>query len=225
MARQNGFTPLHQKTITDTVYGMLSERIISGAFRPGERLQVNDIAKQLKVSATPVKSALALLASEGLVKINPRSGTFVTPINERALEDVLAIRKAFELLAAETAVQNAAAQDIEELSRLVSEIANAKDVIDHYHKNARFHLRLVELSGNRMLFDMYRQMHAHIQVAFVHARSETWKDRAKLEQSEHAAIVKALKSRKLDAMRQAVAKHLNRTYTQLLKEVHALAEG
>lgn len=54
--------------------------ILSGAVRPGDRLDVNWQAEKLKVSPTPVKNALSLLANEGLVQIIPRGDTFVTRV-------------------------------------------------------------------------------------------------------------------------------------------------
>ena len=81
---------LVQERLTDTVYGLIRERILSGAFAPGEKLNVDQLAEQLNISPTPVKGALALLAVEGLVQIQPRRGTFVASISEDDLSEVLA---------------------------------------------------------------------------------------------------------------------------------------
>src|SRR3954447_23302083 len=93
---------LNTERLTDTVYGILHDRILSGAFRPGDKLNVDQLAQQLNISQTPIKGALALLAAEGLVQIQPRRGTFVTELAENEIADVSAIRVALETLAAET---------------------------------------------------------------------------------------------------------------------------
>ncbi len=220
--RRTSLAPLPQKTIADATYTVLSERIINGSYKPGERLQVKDIARQLDISATPVKSALAILAREGLVQINPRSGTRVTPIDMRELADVMTVRKALEMLAAETVIERATATDLLELDQLVEKVRRSHNVLEHYQLNARFHLRLVELSGNRALIDMYGQLHAHLRVAFAHARSGTWRERIELEAQEHGAIVSALQLRDAAAMRAAIDRHCSRTAGALVAEIRSL---
>jgi GntR family transcriptional regulator, rspAB operon transcriptional repressor len=217
-------TPPAQR-ITDAVYATLSERIINGEYRPGEKLLVKEIAKQLQVSATPVKSALAILARDGLVQINPRSGTNVTPIDMRELADVLTVRQALEMLAVEHAIGRALPEDIVVLRGLVEQVHRTPSVTEHYQLNSAFHEHLITLSGNGVLLTMYRQLHAHLRVAYVHARSATWRDRIDLELSEHAAIVDALERRDVGAARAAVEAHCSRTARALVNEVAELPEG
>ena len=59
-----------------------------------------------------------------------------------------------------------------ELGRLADDVCESRNVFEHYHRNERFHGQLVNLSGNRMLIEQYRQLRANLRVAFVHARSE-----------------------------------------------------
>jgi DNA-binding GntR family transcriptional regulator len=210
--------------ITDAVYSTLSERIINGVYRPGEKLMVKDIAKELHVSATPVKSALAILEREGLVQINPRSGTNVMPIDTRELSDVLTVRQGLEMLAAELAIPNTQPDDITALRALVEQVHQARTLTEHFRLNAAFHERLIALSSNRVLIAMYRQLHAHLRVAYVHARSATWRDRIEIELSEHSAIVDALAQRDMAAARGAVEAHCTRTARALVNEVAELPE-
>lgn len=218
------FAPLQTSRLTDQVYEAISERIMSGALRPGDRLDVNRLAEQLRVSPTPVKNALSLLANEGLVQIVPRSGTFVTSISRTELEQALPIRLALELLAAETSVTQATDADIAELSDRVGAIAHAPDVSMHYRRNAEFHQRLVELSGNGMLAALYRQLHAHIHFALIHSQSTAWKGRAALEEREHRAIVAALVDRDLERLKGAITLHLQRSRKSMFEEIQNLED-
>jgi DNA-binding GntR family transcriptional regulator len=222
MVKLRPLTPLQQQTIAEAAYTVLGEHILNGGYRPGERLKVKEIAQELQISATPVRSALAILAREGLVHINPRSGTHVTPLDLRDLDDVLTVRKALELLAAETALTRATASDLVELDHLVERVRRSRSVTEHYHFNARFHSALVELSGNRTLIEMYRQLHAHLRVALIHARSDTWRNRVQLEAEEHMAIVSALKQRDTNAALDAVNRHCSRTASALVAELKQL---
>jgi GntR family transcriptional regulator, rspAB operon transcriptional repressor len=216
---------LTTERLTDTVYGLLRERILSGVFRPGEKLNVDLLAQQLNVSQTPIKGALALLAAEGLVEVQPRRGTFVTAISEREITEVLAIRAALEALAAETIVDHATAADVDALKTMVREIAEATDVDLHFRKNSDFHQRLVELSGNQKLAELYRQLHAHIHIALIHSRSTTWRARAASEAEEHQAILNALERRDRAALKAAIKRHLDRSRTSLVSDIGSQARG
>ncbi len=210
---------LHQERLTDTVYNLLRERILSGVFRPGDKLNVDQLAEQLNVSQTPIKGALALLAAEGLVEVQPRRGTFVTAISEEELSEVLAIRVALEVLATDTLLEHVTPRDIEDLKTMTQEIQDAADVDHHTRLNADFHQRLVALSGNRKLAEMYNQLHAHIHIALVHSRSTTWRARATFEAREHEGIIAAIERRDQAALQAAVKQHLTRSRSSLLSDM------
>jgi DNA-binding GntR family transcriptional regulator len=70
-----GFT-INQLRISDQVYEYLRGEITMGRLVPGERLDLDQLVEQLKVSKMPIKEALGRLATEGLVDIQSRRGTF-----------------------------------------------------------------------------------------------------------------------------------------------------
>ena len=73
-------TKISRQRATDEVYEALRQSILGHLFAPGERLQVEEIAAKLGVSLTPVRHAIQQLATEGLIEIKPRSGTFVAKL-------------------------------------------------------------------------------------------------------------------------------------------------
>ena len=75
---QPSLQAIRAERVTDTVYQVLRERIVEQQFPPGSKIQVDEIARQLDVSRTPVHEALAILAADGLVEVRPRRGTYVT---------------------------------------------------------------------------------------------------------------------------------------------------
>ena len=212
-------SPLKASRLTDQVYEAITARILNGTFRPGDRLDVNWLADNLEGRPTPVKNVLSLIANAGLVQILPRNGTFVTQVSRRSLEEALSIREAFELLAADTLTDNLTPELLDELAARVDAIQYAPDVASHYHRNTELHQRLVEVSGNQMLATLYRQLHAHIHIALLHARSSTWKNRASVEADEHRAIVNALAARDVESLKSAIHAHLKRSRTSLLEEI------
>jgi DNA-binding GntR family transcriptional regulator len=212
---------LPTQRLTDAIYALLRERILRGVHRPGERLHVDRLAQALGVSQTPIKAALATLAVEGLIQVLPRRGTFVTPLSERDISESLSIRQALELLAAETILAHAAPPVLAVLRDLARRTALATDVDDHFRHNAAFHQRLIELSGNRKLAELYRQLNAHIQIARVHSRSSSWRERVPTETAEHEAIVDAIERRDVAGLKAAIARHLQRAQRSLLDQAHA----
>ncbi|GIV78947.1 MAG: GntR family transcriptional regulator [Litorilinea sp.] len=210
---------IQTERITDTVYSLLREKILTGAFKPGEKLNVDSLAQQLNVSQTPVKGALALLAADGLVEVVPRRGTFVAQISRQQIREMLDIRRALELLAAETILEHITEEDIADLYELVDAIENAADVETHYSGNYELHKRLVELSGNQKLAEVYAMLNGHILMALVHASSEQWRARAALEAAEHRAIVQALEARDLEALKSAITAHLTRAADSLMVDL------
>ena len=92
---------IEQRRAVDEVYERLREAILTKQFSPGQRLDTEAIAQQLGVSLTPVRSAIELLAADGLVDVQPRSGTFVTTLSAQDVENTLDIRCALECLAAQ----------------------------------------------------------------------------------------------------------------------------
>src|SRR5690606_24433716 len=107
------------------------------------------------------------------VEVRPRRGTFVTEFTIDDYAETLAIRRALEVLACETACEHASEDDVAELERLIDDVAEtvrgSADRVEaariHDAKNLDFHLRLVRLSNNRRLIALYGDLRAHLKIA------------------------------------------------------------
>ncbi len=215
----NALPSLQAERLTDTVYALLREKILDGMFAPGERLNVEALAQQLTVSQTPLKGALARLVADGLVEVQPRRGTFIAQVSPRQIGEMLSIRRALELLAAETALDHVTAADIAHLRALLDAIEQATDVDSHYRGNYDLHKRLVELSGNKKLAEFYMELNGHIHMALIHSSSRIWRSRARAEAVEHSAIVDALEMRDLPRLQAAITAHLTRASASLMADL------
>lgn len=211
---------IEQRRAVDEVYERLREAILTKQFSPGQRLDTEAIAQQLGVSLTPVRSAIELLAADGLVDVQPRSGTFVTTLSAKDVEDTLDIRCALECLAAEKAVARLTKADIEKARRflklLAKPIRDEQDSHDHENANSQLHELLIEASGNRILAEMYKKLNAHLTIARLHSRAPDWRDRIRQEQSEHEEIVSAMERRDRAALVDALRRHILRAEASLL---------
>src|SRR6266700_2988052 len=114
---------VHQRRAVDEVHQRLRDAILTRQFAPGQRLDMDAIARQLGTSLTPVRGAIELLAAERLVDVQPRSGTFVAMLTAQDVEETLDVRCALECLAAEKAVAKLTDDDITKARRLLQDLA------------------------------------------------------------------------------------------------------
>jgi DNA-binding GntR family transcriptional regulator len=143
-------------------YRNIREGIVRRRFLPGERLVPEELARSLGVSRTPVQDALRRLALEGLVEIHPRRGTAVTRVTTKGVAEVSDIRSMIEVHAAAAAAMRASPEDLDTLSRLLTNMDDVLAMADDRAAfeawspaNAQFHRFLVQLCGNDRLLAMY----------------------------------------------------------------------
>lgn len=213
---------INQARISEQVYDYLRGAIMTGRYAPGERLNLEELVAQLKVSKMPVKEAIGRLANEGLLEVQARRGTYVSRVEARELAEAFEVRRALEVLAGELAAERVTAADIAQLNALITAMekgAAQRDVREHSEQNFAFHELIISLSGNRKLAEIYRQLRASIHIAGVHYRSEHWLQRVAQEQREHRAIVRALERRDPEAVARAITSHLKRGRSSLLEDV------
>ncbi|MEZ5353793.1 MAG: GntR family transcriptional regulator [Bryobacteraceae bacterium] len=225
---------LVRKRATDEVYDAIRSAILSRAFLPGQRLNVEEIAAKLGVSLTPVRHALQQLASEGLIEIHPRSGTYVTNVSARDIKETFDIRMALECLAGELALPLVGPQEIAHFQKLLTELAepvtNEESLREHDRANSELHQAIIEASGNKRLTEMYESLNAHIKIARIHAvetnagERRNWPERLKEEHAEHTLIVAAIENRDSTALTASLRKHITRAKEALVEGL-SIREG
>ena len=218
-----GFAKVHRRRIADDIYERIRAAILSRQFEPGERVDIPALAETFDVSQMPVRQAIGRLADAGLVEIIPRSGTFIARIDPREIAETFEVRCALECLAAESAVANATAEDLDEVAALVDAMDETVDAAErhprHDELNTSFHRCIVKLSGNRKLFEIYEDLEAHIKIARVHSASEEWRGRVAQEQIEHRCIVDALRRRQPAELAEALTRHIRRAQRNLMADL------
>ncbi|GAA2349357.1 GntR family transcriptional regulator [Saccharopolyspora halophila] len=177
--------------LRDQVYEALQARISDGRMRPGDRIFEQEIAVEFGVSRVPVREAIRMLQSGGLVEVRERRrGVFVRSLDRRQLEELFDVREALEVLAARLAAERSDAEDIErlgELSREARRALEASDVEAMSEANTAFHEKLMALSGNELLVSMLEPLHGRLAWLF---RVNLEPERVCAEHEElHAAIV------------------------------------
>ncbi len=207
-------------TLTDRIYVVIKDGIISQEFKPGTRLIDQEIAERLGVSRTPVREAIARLAADGLVTMIPRRGAFVVQLSIKDIEDVYDVREALEGLAVELAVQRLSDDDLMSLRDLLDQATAAlgnNELSLCFDLDRQFHDTLVQLSDNGRLVEFNRILSGSIQVSrWWHCRDHM---RAELSLREHWGVFEALKQRNAARASQAIREHIKNVRIELLSTV------
>lgn len=193
--------------VADRLRGMIrSHALASGAW-------IDEIAltRVLGISRTPLREALKVLATEGLVRLEPRRGCFVNELSLQDLEDIFPLMAMLEGRCAHEAAlkaSDAALTRLDALHQALQAHAAAGDVDAYYDTNAQIHEAIQTLANNRWLSDMVGTLRKVLSL-FRH-KSLTRAGRINESCAEHMAIFAALKAHDPEAAETLARKHLLR---------------
>lgn len=146
-------------TALDEVYDHLKQRILSGEFAGGMRLNPVEIGALLGVSRTPVREALHRLDIEGLVTLTPNRGVVVTTLTVENVRELFKIRAALEGLAAQEAARNVGEDDLDEFELLIRRMDRSRgDPKEWIGRHQAFHDRLYQFAQMPRLAVEIRRM-------------------------------------------------------------------
>jgi len=210
----------HDRSLRGRVFKQLRENILSGFYKDGMELREITIGEELGVSRTPVREALRQLELEGLVKIVPNKGAYVTSINSKDIRDIYKMRSMLEGLCAKWATRNITEEQIEELEEIIylSEFhlkkMNAGKAVHVSELDGKFHLILYQAANSRMLEHVLKDFHKYVQVA--RTMSVKSEERAKKSIQEHKEILDAIKAKDEEKAEMLANKHI----LNVIKNLH-----
>ena len=156
MAQKN-FSPQYSLPLVQQIAEFLTNAIIDGRLKNGQRLVENELQREFKVSRAPIREAFRILEKNGLVVIIPRKGTFVREISQKDIEELFPIRAWLERLAAQIATSHLEPRDIEEMNLALlgmTEAAKRKDFKSYFKHHLKFHETFINASKNDTLIGM-----------------------------------------------------------------------
>ena len=198
--------PLAERALYEQVAEALRARILAHTLAPGSWIDEQALAAQYGISRTPLREALKVLASEGLVTMKLRRGAYVTEVTERDLDEVYHLLALLESDAAVAVAQSASDAQITELLALHEELeAQVGDRDRFFAANERFHMRLLEIADNRWR----NQLVADLRKVMKLNRHNSLLKQGRIEDSlaEHRAVMAALARRDGAATAQAMHAH------------------
>jgi len=186
----------------------LRSMIIDGGLAPGSSIDERQLCEQFGTSRTPLREALKILASEGLIELLPRRGAIVSRLSLRDLREKFAVVRVLEAHAASSICASATDEQIEALEAIHKQLLAAhrkRNAAAYFELNERFHREVVAATGNRTLMDMHSTLVVHLR----RARFTVVSAHTMLPQfvKDHERIMKAIVSRKADLAAQEFAKH------------------
>jgi DNA-binding GntR family transcriptional regulator len=204
-------------SLHNDIAGKLREMIIRCELPPGERVPEHHFGQLFGVSRTPLREALKMLASEGLIEIRPNRGSVVAPISFQEISQTFEVMGALEELAGFLVCDHVSNVDIAALDQLMREMHSTHDNIDrdkYADLNFAFHRKIIGLSGNNVLADTYQIFFGKLQRAryCVNYHKVRWDESVQ----EHEGIMEALRRRDGAELSKRLKEHNARTGVAVL---------
>lgn len=202
--------------LAEEVYGRIRSDIMSLRLLPDTRVTVDSLSRELGVSQTPVREALSMLESDGLVVKRQFAGYCTPPPMNRAQLDNLF---EFRLLVEPHLAMRAATRISEEALARLLEITRTRGASheDSARLDAEFHGLIAEQAGNRLIAESLNGLHIHIHIFRSCFRAEI----AREAFQEHRKIGQAIAARDGEAAGATMCDHIERSYDRLLNFLRA----
>lgn len=199
-------TSLTPRALYEEVAELLRERIFSRELPPGSWIDELKLADSYGISRTPLREALKVLATEGLVTMKVRRGAYVTEVNEKDLTDVYHLLSLLESDAAGVVAATATPVQLAELQSLHDDLEAATGNRTRFFEvNETFHRRLLAMADNRWRDQMVNDLRKVMKLN----RHNSLLKSGRIEESlaEHRALMAALTAGQADAAIQCMRQH------------------
>lgn len=187
---------MERQRLHDAVVEHLQRLIIEGVLTPGMKLNEREVCERLGISRTPLREAMKVLASEGLIDIVPNRGAFVSKMNDTEIWEAFEMMSGLEALSGELAAERispAEIADIKGLHQAMLVCRALNDLPGYYSRNQTIHNKINEAARNSMLRQIYLSVNRRLLALRFKSnfKEEKW-DRAI---HEHDEMIQALEAR------------------------------
>ncbi|WP_229665352.1 GntR family transcriptional regulator [Paracoccus acridae] len=204
--------PFARATLHSQIAEELRTMIVDGKLAPGQKIPEKELCEAFDISRTPLREALKVLATEGLVELLPQRGARVSVITEAERQELFPIIAALEALAAELACRNMTDAELAELKGLHRQMVAAydrRDNLEYARLNRKIHLSIFEAARNGALQMLYSNMELRIR-NIRHTVRQSDEDWARAVQ-DHEKILSALEARDEGLCARVLRDHVMRT--------------
>lgn len=217
-------TSKQEKPRYDDVVSGIRDLIIEGDIAAGARISERELCDRFGVSRTPLREALKVLASEGLVELTPNRGARVTRLTEQDVADMFEVMGTLEALAGELAAQRITDEELAEVKAMHYQMAlhhARRELMPYFRLNQAIHRKIFEISRNRSLVTVYNTLAGRIRRPryLANISEARWTQALK----EHEAILAALEAKDGAALGRILKDHLRKTSETVKQALRAEA--
>jgi DNA-binding GntR family transcriptional regulator len=200
-------------TLRAHVVKILNAGILSGKYKPGDRLNESQIARELNISRIPVREALSQLQEQGLVQNRERRGMFVTNIGQEEVQQIASLRFILEGEALRLARKNMTQETLAALEKIVRQMESWDGtLLEAAALDLEFHRALWKAAGNpyleRMLNGLMVPLFAHKTLEHVTRDVKRWR------LSHHRILLEAVAGRSSDDPQAVLLTHMRMAHTE-----------
>jgi DNA-binding GntR family transcriptional regulator len=210
MMRPSGLAPLTPATLVARAVEAIVYAAATGLFLPGDRIVESELARQLKVSRVPVREALRLLESQGILVNTPYRGMRLMEVTPGRLCKILEVRLALERLAAFSLRARVPAEPLllaplDEISRKMRACAGSGDREGIARFETDFHRTLLELTGNEILVASWKPLACQLTIIF--GLSTLQNDMLAIA-GEHVELLQVIRSGTEEELERTLKEHI-----------------
>lgn len=211
---------LNRYVLTDEIYALLKEQIINHHIAPGDKINIDQLARELEVSNIPIREALSRLISEGLVNMVPFKGMYATEMTLQELDEIFEIRMELEGLAIRKAAPNIPDSSLVELQSNMKKWSDKKpmELAEQINliaeMNQSLHGLILDYCANHSLKNLITMYIQRIERYLTVIQKELDQQVIDEEWNEHMLVISGLASRNFEEAEQALIKHLRNSHVR-----------
>lgn len=200
---------LPRSLLHDDVVAGLRTMIVEGELAPGSRLAEKELCERFAISRTPLREAMRVLASEGLVVLTPNRGASVSKVTAADVDEMFPVMGSLEALAGELACLRITEDQLAETRALHYQMVlhyQRRQLAEYFRLNQAIHEKILEAAANATLSAMHRGLEGRIRRARYMANMS--EDRWAQAVAEHEAMLAALNDRDGPQLAEILKQHL-----------------
>ncbi len=197
------------RSLSETVAQRIRDMIRNGVLKKGDRIVEKQLCDALGVSRTPLREALRILKSEGLIDLVPNKGAHVAQPSMQDIRELFEVMSILEGACARTAAQKMSEADfvrLDKLHRKLEKHYQQKDHEKYLEVNHKYHSLIQEMAGNKLFNEILGGLRQKI--LLYRQRQLFQPDRFEASMEEHRLLLEALRNRDADAAESLMKTHL-----------------
>ncbi|RWT15818.1 GntR family transcriptional regulator [Raoultella planticola] len=207
------------KTLEQRVLSLLRNDILSGKYRPGDKLRQDEVAKRFDTSTTPVREAFRGLRSEGLVSIDANKGVVVKGLTIDDVTEIYELRIMLEPLLAKKSVSSIKPESLELAGQIHKEMCKTTDPHQWSSLNHNFHIQLMSSESHTRLYEMVKNL-LIIAEPYVSLSIFVYPNILQTDNTDHASILKSYRQKDEVQVEEIIRKHLQHTLETIQASVN-----